>query len=153
MSDRDAEEINVLRLTLHGRLVGYLVGFQNGRNALSFADEFKSDAARPTFSLITHPEFPRSGKLMGEPWSCKHKLHPTLSNLLPEGSLRELVAQGLKVHIDNEFHIFSCLGEDLPGALVAEPMEPDEVPASVLSSHDKAKAVKFEKVSRERPFT
>lgn len=32
------DEVNVLKLTLHGRLVGYLVGFRNGRNVLSFAD-------------------------------------------------------------------------------------------------------------------
>ena len=148
-----ANEINVLRLTLHGRLVGYLAGFHDGRNVLSFADEFKFDAARPTFSLITHPEFPVSEKLMAEPWSRTQKLHPTLSNLLPEGSLRELVAQCLKVHVDNEFHIFSYLGEDLPGALIAVPMEPDEVPASVLSAHGKAKAVKFEKVTQENKFS
>jgi serine/threonine-protein kinase HipA len=149
MNDRAADEINVLRLTLHGRLVGYLAGFHNGRNVLSFADEFKSDAARPTFSLITHPGFPHSEKLMAEPWSRYQKLHPTLSNLLPEGALRELVAQGLKVHVDNEFYIISYLGEDLPGALIAEPMEPEEVPESVLSAHGKAKAIKFEKVTRE----
>ncbi|MCK5912450.1 MAG: HipA N-terminal domain-containing protein, partial [Desulfuromusa sp.] len=149
MNNNTTDEINLLRLTLHGRLVGYLAGFHDGRNVLSFADEFKSDAARPTFSLITHPEFPHSEKLMAEPWSCKHKLHPTLSNLLPEGSLRELIAQSFKVHVDNEFHLFSYLGEDLPGALTAEPLEPDEVPASFLSAHGKAKADKFEKVTRE----
>ncbi|RLB60863.1 MAG: type II toxin-antitoxin system HipA family toxin, partial [Deltaproteobacteria bacterium] len=153
MSNSAAVEINVLRLTLHGRLVGYLAGFHDGRNVLNFADEFKSDAARPTFSLITHTGFPHSEKLMAEPWSRNQKLHPTLSNLLPEGALRELVSQGLKVHVDNEFHMFSYLGEDLPGALVAEPMEPDEVPASVLAAHGKAKAVKFEKVNRENKFS
>jgi serine/threonine-protein kinase HipA len=153
MSNRAADEINVLSLTLHGKLVGYLAGFQNGRNVLSFADEFKSDAARPTFSLITHPEFPHSEKLLTETWSYRQKLHPTLSNLLPEGALRELIAKSLKVHADNEFHIFSYLGEDLPGALVAVPMEPDEVPASILSIHGKAKAVKFEKVTRENKFS
>jgi serine/threonine-protein kinase HipA len=153
MNDRASDEINVLRLTLHGRLVGYLAGFHNDRNVLRFADEFKSDEARPTFSLITHPGFPRSEKLMAEPWSRYQKLHPTLSNLLPEGALRELVAQGLKVHIDNEFYILSYLGEDLPGALVAEPMEPEEVPASVLSAHGKARAIKFEKVTRENKFS
>ena len=51
------DEINVLRLTLHGQLEGYLAGFLNGRNVLSFADEFVADAERPTFSLITHPSF------------------------------------------------------------------------------------------------
>lgn len=55
MSNHDTDEINILRLTFHGRLVGYLAGFHDGRNVLTFADEFKSDADRPTFSLITHP--------------------------------------------------------------------------------------------------
>ena len=153
MNNHGADEVNVLRLTLHGRLVGYLAGFQDGRNVLTFADEYKSDAGRPTFSLITHPGFPRAEELIAEPWSRNHKLHPTLSNLLPEGSLRELIAQGLKVHVDNEFYMFSYLGEDLPGALIAEPMEPDEVPASVLSVHGQAKAVKFEKDARENKFS
>lgn len=153
MSNGHPDEVNVLRLTLHGRLVGYLAGFQNGRNMLSFADEFKNDTSRPTFSLITHPSFPRADKLMAEPWARKQRLLPTLSNLLPEGSLRELIAQGLKVHVDNEFHILSYLGEDLPGALIADPMEPEDVPDSVLTTHGKAKAVKFEKVTQENKFS
>ena len=147
------DEVSVLRLTLHGRLVGYLAGFQHGRNILTFADEYKSDAGRPTFSLITHPEFPHSEKLLAQPWQRQHQLHPTLSNLLPEGALRELIAQGLKVHVDNEFHLFAYLGEDLPGALIAEPMEPDDVPANLFSAHGQAKAVKFEKTARENEFS
>lgn len=153
MSNSRVDEINVLRLSLHNRLVGYLAGFQGGRNVLSFAEEFKSDASRPTFSLITYTAFPRSEKLMAEPWARNQRLHPTLSNLLPEGSLRELTAQGLKVHVDNEFHIFSYLGADLPGALVAEPMEPEDVPESVLNTHGKARAIRFDKVSPENKFS
>jgi len=158
MSTDRGNEINVLRLTLHGRLVGYLAGFLNARNVLSFADEFKEDATRPTFSLITHPNFPHSDKLMAEPWARNQRLHPSISNLLPEGSLRELIAQGLKVHVDNEFHILSYLGKDLPGALVAEAMEPEDVPDSVLTTHGKAKAVPFhnllgEKVNQENKFS
>jgi serine/threonine-protein kinase HipA len=153
MNTLGVNEINVLSLKLQGKLVGYLTGFQDGRNALTFADEFKSDAARPTFSLTTHPEFPLSEKLLTEAWARTQKLHPTLSNLLPEGALRELVAQGLKVHVDNEFHILSYLGGDLPGALIVDPMEPDEVPETVLSVHGKAKVVKFEKVKGENKFS
>ena len=147
------DEINVLELTLHDRLVGYLAGFHNGRNVLTFAEEFKEDANRPTFSLITHPDFPHADKLMAEPWARNQRLHPALSNLLPEGSLRELITQGLKVHIDSEFHILSYLGADLPGALVAKAMEPEDVPASILTTHGKAKAVKFEKVTQENRFS
>lgn len=153
MSNGHPDEVNVLRLTLHGRLVGYLAGFQNGRNVLSFADEFKNDTSRPTFSLITHPSFPRADKLMAEPWARNQRLHPTLSNLLPEGSLRELIAQGLKVHVDNEFQLLSYLGEDLPGALSADPMEPEDVPDSVLSAHGKVKVVKLERLDREGKFS
>jgi serine/threonine-protein kinase HipA len=147
------DEAFVLKLTLHDRLVGYLVSYQNGRNVLSFADEFKSDHARPTFSLITHPNFPHSKKLMSQPWARNQRLHPVLSNLLPEGALRELISQGLKVHINNEFQIFSYLGNDLPGALVATAMEPEDVPVSVISTHGKAKAIKLEKSNKENKFS
>lgn len=66
-SGRD-QEINVLKLTLHNQLVGYLAGFHNGRNVLSFAPNFRYDTYRATFSLITHPNFPHADKLMAEPW-------------------------------------------------------------------------------------
>jgi len=151
--DDQIDEIRVLQLTLHSKLVGYLAGYQNGRNVLSFADEFKNDPLRSTFSLITHPDFPHSEKLMSKPWVKNQRLHPVLSNLLPEGALRELIAQGLKTHIDNEFHIFSYLGQDLPGALVAAPMVPEDVPKSVLSTHGKARAIKFEGNLRENKFS
>ncbi len=147
------DEISVLKLTLHGKLVGYLAGFQNGRNILSFSDEFKHDPSRPTFSLITHPSFPNSKKLMSKPWAKNQRLHPVLSNLLPEGALRELISQGLKTHIDNEFQIFSYLGQDLPGALVATPMEPEDVPESILNTHGKAKAIKFVGTDQENKFS
>lgn len=153
MIRNQVDEIAVLKLTLHGHLVGYLAGFQSGRNVLTFSDGFKANDQRPTFSLITHPAFPRSNALMSEPWVRHQRLHPTLSNLLPEGALRELLAMGLKIHIDNEFHILSYLGRDLPGALVAEPMTPAEVPASVLSSHGKVRAIEFGETSGANKFS
>ncbi len=146
-------QVNILKLTLHGELVGYLAGFQNGRNVLSFSDEFKTNNARPTFGLITHPNFPNADKLMAEPWARNQRLHPSLSNLLPEGSLRELIAQGLKVHIDNEFHILSYLGGDLPGALVVSLMDPEEVPSSLINTLGKVKPVKFNKLTQENKFS
>jgi len=49
------------------------------------------------------------------------------------------MAQGLKVHIDDEFHIFAYLGQDLPGALIAEVMVPDDVPESVIPQRENIK--------------
>ena len=153
MSTDTTEEVNVLQLSIHGVLIGYLTGFKNGRNVLSFADTFKNNPARPTFSLTTHPKFSNAAKLMAKPWARNQRLHPVLSNLLPEGSLRELITQGLKVHVDNEFHILSYLGADLPGAIEALPMEPRDVPGFVLKTHGEVKAVKFDKITQENKFS
>ena len=148
-----SDEVNVLRLTLHSQLVGYVAGFRNGRNVLSFADSFRNNPSRPTFSLITHPDFPRSDKFMSAPLARKQRLHPTLSNLLPEGALRSLIANTLKVHTDNEFHILSYLGRDLPGALIAEPMSPEDVPDHVLNTHGSAQAIEFEHIDPGSRFS
>src|SRR5690606_3625433 len=147
MAGARIDEVRVLKLTLHSKLVGYLCGFQDGRNVLRFAEEFRVDANRPTFSLITHPAFPYSDRLLAEPWARHQRLHPSLSNLLPEGVLREMVAQGLKVHVDNEFHLLSYLGDDLPGALIASPMAPEDVPTPILMGQGNVRAVSFEKTA------
>ena len=153
MSTVAPDEVNVLQLSIHGVLIGYLAGYKNGRNVFSIAETFKNNPERPTFSLITHPEFPNAARLMAEPWSRNQRLHPVLSNLLPEGSLRELIARGLKIHVDNEFHMFAYLGGDLPGALEAKPISPEEVPDSALNTHGKATAVPFEKVTQANKFS
>lgn len=153
MSSNADKEVQVLQLTIHGALVGYLAGFRNGRNVLSISDVYKNDPQRSTFSLITHPGFPNADTVMAEPWSRNQKLHPVLSNLLPEGSLRELLAQSLKVHTDNEFQLLSVLGEDLPGAIVATPMEPEDVPDQLLNTHGRARAVKFNKITQQNKFS
>ena len=142
-----------MQLSIHDELVGYLAGFQNGRNVLTFADSFIHNPNRPTFSLITHPAFPGVEKGLSAPWVRNQRLHPTLSNLLPEGSLRELIAQHQKIHIDDEFQLFSTLGHDLPGAIVAIPMAPDQVPESVLNTHGKAKAIGFKTEEGENKFS
>jgi len=146
-------EVQVLKLTLHDKLIGYLAGFQNGRNVLTFAEEFIADPSRSTFSLITHPDFPNVDKLISEPWARNHRLHPILSNLLPEGSLRELLTQGLKTHPDNEFQLFSYLGQDLPGALIAAPMSPDEVPHHLFAKYGGIKAVEIETPNSANKFS
>jgi serine/threonine-protein kinase HipA len=149
----EVEEINVLKLTLHGKLVGYLAGFRNGRNVLIFDNEFKNDSGRPTLSLITSPRFSGANVTMAKPLVCNQKLHPILSNLLPEGAMREIISQELKVHIDNEFYIMSYLGKDLPGALVVEPMEPENVPVLDLAYDGKVKAVKFDTRKNANKFS
>lgn len=138
----NGDTVSVLKLTLHGATVGYLAGYRDGRTILTFAPEFAANEARPTLSLITHPALPKAEAIMAKPWVKRQKLHPVLSNLLPEGALREYLAQALKTHSDNEFELFAYLGQDLPGALIATAIEPDAVPDYVLDDTAKASAVK-----------
>jgi serine/threonine-protein kinase HipA len=148
-----SKEFGVLKLSLHDRLVGYLIGYGDGRNVVTFTDEFRLDPRRPTLSLITHPSFPNSYAVMAQPWARKNKLHPVLSNLLPEGALRELLAKHLKVHIDSEFEILAALGGDLPGALVATALAPEEIPGEILGDHGYARPVEIGGRDSEEKFS
>jgi len=123
--------VAVLKLTLHHGIVGYLAGFQSGKNILVFTDSFRSDQQRPTLSLLTSPLYPQVDKILEKTYFTHQRLHPLLSNLLPEGTLRELIAQNLKVHIDNQFQLLAALGHDLPGALIATPLDPEEIPDEI----------------------
>lgn len=136
------DTVSVLELSLHRAVVGYLAGYRDGRSILTFAPGFAANEARPTFSLITHRAFPKAEEIMANPWVKRQKLHPALSNLLPEGALRAYLAQALKTHTDNEFELFAHLGQDLPGALIATAIEPDAIPDYVLDGTAKANAIK-----------
>jgi serine/threonine-protein kinase HipA len=149
----NADSVSVLELTLHGATVGYLAGYRDGRTILTFTPEFVSNAARPTFSLITHPAFPKAEEIMAKPWVKRQKLHPVLSNLLPEGALQDYLAQALKTHADNEFELFAYLGRDLPGALIATAIEPNAIPDYVLDDTAKASAVKAIVQDKKKHFS
>lgn len=124
-------KVTILELTLQQQLVGYLAGFSDGKNVLLFADSFRANANRATLGLITSPVFPNSAKLLAQDWITRQRLHPILSNLLPEGALRVLLTQGLKVHVDNEFQLFAALGHDLPGGLIARQLTANQIPDQV----------------------
>ena len=57
------------------------------------------------------------------------------------------------MHVDSEFHILSYLGEDLPGAINATPMEPEDISDSLLKTCGKAKPVIFDKASQGNRFS
>lgn len=127
-----SETVEMLRLELHGSPVGFLAGYQSGRNIMVFDEAWRFDTSRPTLSLTLHPDFPRADELMQSPWIRQQRLHPWFSNLLPEGVLCDWLAQRLKVHPDNEFPLLASLGHDLPGALRVFPVVPADMPDWVL---------------------
>jgi serine/threonine-protein kinase HipA len=52
----------------------------------------------------------------------KPRLSPFFSNLLPEGPLREFLAARLAIDPIREFYLLAALGQDLPGAVIVEPI-------------------------------
>lgn len=147
------ESVEVLHLSLHGVSVGYLAGYQNGRNVLIFDPAYQHDANRPTLTLTGLSEHQASARLYSNFWSRQQRLHPVLSNLLPEGSLREWMAQDLKIHPDNEFPLFSELSNDLPGALVAAPVGRADIPDWVLDHHTSIEALPRERKAGQVRFS
>ncbi|MCE0732053.1 HipA domain-containing protein [Halomonas sp. G15] len=127
------ESVEMLSLWLHGRRLGWLAGYRGGRNVLVFDDDWRLDESRATLSLSLMPSAPHNQRLLQSPWIRRQRLHPWLSNLLPEGALREWLAAELKVHPDNEFPLLAALGHDLPGALEVAAVTSDEMPAWVVA--------------------
>lgn len=148
------EQVSALRLTLHGQLVGYVAGYAHNRTVLSLAPSFVEDANRPalTLSLANPATFAtRAGKSF--PVVTNMQLHPLLSNLLPEGALRQLLAQRLKVHEHNEFPLLVHLGGDLPGALIAEPVAAEAIPDAAFGDRGRLDRVAVATVDRVAHFS
>lgn len=124
------EQVEGLRIQMHGVDIAIVTHYAGGKNILTFNPSFIiSDVEkRPTFTLrqLQEPSY------LNKPQVRSEKLPPVLSNLLPEGALREFVAQSLQCHVDNEFSILAYLGKNLPGAIVATPIRAGNVPQWAL---------------------
>ncbi|MCX4449480.1 type II toxin-antitoxin system HipA family toxin [Streptomyces sp. NBC_01789] len=94
---------------LHDRRVGTL--HQRGDHTRFLLDEeYASDGNRPVLGL----RFEQS--LKGR-YAAALRLPPWFSNLLPEGPLREWIAEDKGVSLDREMELLSRVGHDLPGAV------------------------------------
>jgi len=96
--------------------------------------------------------------------ATRARVPPWFSNLLPEGPLRELIAQRAGVPENREFHLLYHLGEDLPGAvrLVAEgsilppagpPIDTPSIPLKSWRFSLAGVQLKFSANKRERGLT
>lgn len=96
-------------VSLQGRSVGRII--QRGdytRFALS--DEYIDDPARPVLGLLFEEDLRRT-------YSSALRLPPWFSNLLPEGPLRQWIADDRGVSSDREMELLAQVGHDLPGGV------------------------------------
>lgn len=96
-------------------LVGGITELTNDQNLFAFTDDYVNNAERPVLSLSFYDE---TGKLNISPIVKTTRVAPFFSNLLPEGRLREFVAQQADVKSGRELPLLRVVGDDLSGAVV-----------------------------------
>ncbi|HKU82007.1 MAG TPA: HipA domain-containing protein [Candidatus Tumulicola sp.] len=111
-----------------GRRVGYLTNLPDDSTVFGFDAAYLEDPQRPTLSLAFLND---DGSVNLQAAHRVQRLTPPFfSNLLPEGSLRALVARKLNVSAERDFPLLAELGADLPGAVVLGSAEPVAPPPS-----------------------
>ena len=111
--------INSLEICLRERRVGLLNWLPGDRHIFVFDESYINDRGRPTLSL----SFKGPTGLITSTRIVNRRLLPFFSNLLPEGHLRDYLAQKAGVSPEREFYLLTILGEDLPGAITARPVD------------------------------
>lgn len=101
--------------------VGRVLRLAGGRHAFTFAESYVELRPRPILSqsLLTP-----TGQLGQDLRAYAGRLPPFFSNLLPEGPLRDCLADLAGVRATQEFALLAALGADLPGAVVVAPADP-----------------------------
>lgn len=113
-------DVSVLEVLLHGIPIGTLTRAPGDRTLFAFNEAYITDRNRPTLGLgfkDTH------GQLITEHQPTHTRLMPYFSNLLPEGHLREYLAQRAEINPAREFFLLWVLGQDLPGAISVQPAD------------------------------
>jgi serine/threonine-protein kinase HipA len=116
----DPKKLNALSVQLHGRQIGIITRLAGDRQLFGFEQDYIDDRQRPTLSLSFKGS---TGGLVTNFRPVGRRVPAFFSNLLPEGHLREYLAERANVSPEREFFLLAVLGADLPGALVVAPLE------------------------------
>lgn len=134
----------VLDVLLHGVRAGQVVDLGGDRSIFSLDDDYIAAPNRSTLSLGFKTA---SGGVSLVPKARRSKVDPFLSNLLPEGRLRDYMAERSGIHPSREFQLLKALGQDLPGAVVVRPHRDergiDPEPADEIRHVPKEAPLKF----------
>ena len=136
------ENVEGLKLLINGQDIGMLTHYSGGKNIFVFSPDYVAMAKteRQTFTMTQLA----NAQYLSQPLISSQRLAPVLSNLLPEGALRDWMARSLKVHIDNEFPLMAHMGKNLPGALQAIPISAGNVPKWALDHREQVEAVQID---------
>lgn len=104
----------VLDVHLRDIHVGTLTLLADERIEFVISEEYRQRHPRPVLGQFFEDDRTRRHV-------SRMRLPHFFSNLLPEGPLRELIAEREQVSRQREFFLIARLGEDLPGAIIVRP--------------------------------
>jgi len=123
----DKQRPTVLEVWLNQTRVGSITNLPYDQNLFVFEESYIRAQDRPLLSLSFYDE---NRELITEPEQFRTKVPPFFSNLLPEGRLREYLAELAGIKDVREFFLLWLLGADLPGAVIVQDADGRAVPAS-----------------------
>lgn len=116
----ELQKVNALGVYLQERRIGIINRLAGERHIFSFEQDYIDDQNRPTLSLSYKS---RVGGLVTAVRPVSRRLPPFFSNLLPEGRLRDYLAEKAGVKKEREFYLMAVLGADLAGAVTVKPID------------------------------
>lgn len=151
MDMKRKEYVEGLRLSINNQEIGVLSHYSGGKNIFVFAPDYIAlpAARRNTFTMSQLVD----ERYLYRPLISSQRLPAVLSNLLPEGALRQWMALSLKVHIDNEFTLLAHMAGSLPGGVVASPIIAGQMPAWALDHREKVEAVQIDIAQQQTKFS
>ncbi|MDC2891038.1 HipA N-terminal domain-containing protein [Psychrosphaera algicola] len=111
MNTKRIEHVEGLSLSIGNQEIGVISHYSGGKNILVLSPNYIALPAnkRNTFTMSQLID----ERLLQEPLISSQRMPPVLSNLLPEGALREWMSQSLKIHTENEFPLMAHMGGSL----------------------------------------
>jgi serine/threonine-protein kinase HipA len=124
---------SILQVYLHGTAIGSLTMLPSRKVFFSFYENYANDSDR---CILSQSFFRPSGGLIQESSASSGKLPAFFSNLLPEGHMRDYLAQLGNIKPTAEFSLIELLGEDLPGAVKVVPLEAGHGPSLAAAEEE-----------------
>src|ERR1700733_4131982 len=115
-----ASRPSVLEVRLSGIVVGTITNLPNDQNLFVFDAAYIAEENRPVLSLSFYDAF---RELRTDVRPVTRRLPPFFSTLLPEGQLRQYIAEHGDLNSQREFFLLWLLGNDLPGAVTVQDIE------------------------------
>lgn len=140
-------DVQTLYVNLYNEPIGTLTLLSGDRSIFAFNEQYLEDEHRPILSLSFKDEF---GEILSQKKPTQTRLTPFFSNLLPEGRMRDYLAERAGVKAVREFHLLWALGQDLPGAITVTsvdnakwPIDPDRSEEPEETKNRRENAMRF----------